>query len=69
MPAALGSGSVPANSTRTFFLRAKISSASGVASGAITTSRKSLASSSAVFPSSVVLTATMPPKIDTGSHS
>jgi hypothetical protein len=69
MPDAFGSGSVPASSTRTLRRVARISSASAVASGAITTSRKSLASSSAVLPSSGVLTATMPPKIETGSHS
>ena len=45
---ARGSGSVPASSTRTFLLRARTASASGVASGAITTSRKRLVRSSAV---------------------
>ena len=48
MPALAGSGSVPASSTRTSLRRARISSASGVASGAMITSRKRLARSVAV---------------------
>ncbi len=69
MPAVEGSGRAPASSTRTFFLVARIASASGVASGAITTSRNSFTSSAATFASSVRLTATMPPKIETGSQA
>ena len=48
---------------------AQLANASGVASGAITTSRNSFTSSAATLASSVRFTATMPPKIDTGSQA
>ena len=55
--------------TRKFGLRLKISTASAVKSGAITISKNILVISSAVAASTVPFTATIPPKMDTGSHA
>ena len=68
VPAARGSGSAPANSSRKFFFAAMIACASGVASGAMITSVKVFTISSAASASSVRLVATMPPKAETGSQ-
>ena len=67
-PGARGSGRPPAVSSRRFFLAAKTVLASSVASGAITTSVKILAISSAASASRIPLRATMPPKALTGSQ-
>ena len=67
-PGARGSGKPPVVSSRKFFFCAKIALASGVASGAITTSVKMPVISRAVAASIGPLSAMMPPKALTGSQ-
>ena len=69
VPAAAGSGRPPVTSRRKFFFAAMIARASSVASGAMMTSVKVLTISSAASASSRRLTATMPPKAETGSQA
>ena len=65
---ARGSGSAPATSRRRFFLVATIASASSSTSGAMITSVKISTILRAAAASSVRLSATTPPKAETGSH-
>ena len=67
-PVARGSGRAPVTRRRRFFLAAKTAMASSSASGAITTSVKISTMARAAAASSRRLTATMPPKAETGSH-
>ena len=67
-PAARGSGRPPVVRRRRFFFSAKIALASGVASGAMTTSVKMPVISRAVAASMVPFRAMMPPKALTGSQ-
>ena len=68
-PPARGSGSAPATSRRRFFLAPTMAIASSLASGAMITSVKISVMARAASASSVRLSATMPPKADTGSQA
>ncbi len=68
-PPRAGSGRPPVSSRRRFFFRANAAIAASSASGATTTSVKMSQIASAVAPSSVRLTATMPPKAETLSQA
>ena len=68
-PRARGSGRPPASSSRRFFLAPTIAIASSVASGAMMTSVKISVMARAASASSVRLSATMPPKAETGSQA
>ncbi len=68
-PCAFGSASAPVTSRRRFFFLAMMARASSSASGAMMTSVKSFAMSSAAIPSRATFEAMMPPKALTGSQA